>query len=119
MFIFALIEFKFIGKNYKNFWRAKLGGTVMGLILVPTIYYTYTGVFGVNVDWFNILIFFIVAATVFCFENILFKNQIGSCKSELIAFLILCLIAVMFIVMTFMQPRIPLFQDMPTSNYGI
>ena len=57
MFVFALLEYKVIGKNYENFWCAKLVGTIMGLLLIPIIYYTYTGALGVNADWFNIVIF--------------------------------------------------------------
>ncbi len=119
MFIFALVEYKFIGKNYENFWCIKLIGTMTGLFLIPTIYYTYTGMLGVNADWFNIVIFFIAAGSAYYLENLFFKNKLNLCKSPFIAFTVLCLILVLFIVMTFVQPEIPLFQDMTTGNYGI
>lgn len=119
MFIFALIEYKFIGKDYENFWCTKLIGTITGLLLIPIIYYAYTGVLGVNADWFNIVIFFIAAGTAYYLENLLLKNETNFCKSSFVAFIILCLIAVLFIVMTFVQPKIPLFQDITTGNYGI
>lgn len=119
MFIFALVQYKFTGKNYEFFWCAKLVGTIVGLFLIPIIYYTYTGVFGVNADWFNIVIFFIAAGTAYYLENLLLKNKLNFCSSPLIAFVILCIIAVLFVVMTFVQPQIPLFQDMTTGNYGI
>ncbi len=119
MFVFALIEYNFIGNNYGNFWCAKLVGIITGLLLIPIIYYTYTGVLGVNADWFNIIIFFIAALTSYYIENLLIKNNPGFCRSPLIAFLTLCLIAVLFIVLTFVQPKIPLFQDTTTGKYGI
>lgn len=119
MFLFALIEYKFIGKDYENFWCTKLIGTITGLLLIPIIYYAYTGVLGVNADWFNIVIFFIAAGTAYYLENLLLKNETNFCKSSFVAFIILCLIAVLFIVMTFVQPKIPLFQDITTGNYGI
>ena len=53
------------------------------------------------------------------YDNILLKNKLDFCKSPLIVFVILCLIAVLFVVMTFVQPKIPLFQDMTTGNYCI
>ena len=118
MFIFALIEYKFIGGNYKNFWCAKYIGIITGLLLIPVIYYTYTGLLGVNADWFNIIIFFIAAGTAYYLENLLLKSNINFSKS-FFSFVILCLIAVLFIVMTFIQPKIPLFQDMITGSYGI
>lgn len=119
MFVFALIEYKFIGKNYENFWCAKLAGIITGLLLIPIIYYTYTGVLGVNADWFNIVIFFFAVGTAHYLENLILKNKLDFYKSPLIAFAILCFIAVLFVVMTFVQPQIPLFQDMTTGNYGI
>ena len=119
MFIFSLIEYKFIGKNCESCWCANLVGTITGVLLIPTIYYTYTGMLGVNADWFNIVIFFIAAGTAYYLRNLLLKNKIVFCKSPVTPFVILCLIAVVFVVMTFVQPKIPLFQDITTGNYGI
>lgn len=119
MFIFALIEYFLFGKDYKNFWCVKLIGILIGLLLIPVIYYTYTGTLGVNVDWFNIVIFFIAAGVSYFIENLLFKQTFLPCKSPCIAFIILCLIGLTFMVFTFVQPKIPLFQDPVTLTYGI
>ncbi len=119
MFIFALIEYAFIGKNRKCFGGAKLAGTLIGLLLIPIIYYTYTGIFGVNADWFNIIIFFIAAGMAYYSETLFLKNGICLCKSEKAAFTIMCAIGILFIVLTFIQPKIPLFRDPATGNYGI
>ncbi len=119
MFLFALIEYMFIGKEIKDFWCIKFVGILSGLILIPTIYYTYTGIGGINADWFNIIIFFISAWFSYWLENLIFKNKFNFCKVSYIAFVALCLIGVLFIVMTFVQPRIPLFQDPVKGDYGI
>ncbi len=111
MFIFALIEYHAFGKDYKNFWCSKLAGTAVGLLLIPMLYYTYTGALGVSADWFNIVIFFISACAAYYLEYQLLKREIEFCKSSKTAFIILCLIALMFIVFTYTQPQIPLFQD--------
>ncbi len=118
MFVFALIEYGFIGRDYKNFWSVKLAGTSVGLFLIPIIYYSYTGIFGVNADWFNIVIFFIAAAAAYFLETVLFKNRTPR-KSQIVAFFIMCIIALLFIVLTFVQPHLPLFQDPATGSYGI
>ena len=119
MFVFSLIEYKYAGKERENFWCVKAMGTIIGLLLIPILYYTYTGILGINADWFNIAIFFIAAGTAYYLENMLFKNEIGYCKSPQIAFWSLCFIAVLFVVLTFVQPKIPIFQDHTTGNYGI
>ena len=118
MFIFSLIEYKFIGSNYKNFWGMKLIGTVLSLCLIPIIYYTYTAVLGRNIDWFNILIFFLAVAVSFLIEVYLFKNKSDLFSSQ-IAFMLFCLIALVFFVLTFLTPRLPIFKDPVTGTYGI
>ncbi len=119
MFIFSLIEYKYIGKDYKNFWCTKLAGTVTGLLLIPIFFYTYSGALGVTADWFNIVIFFIAAGAAYYLETSLLKNHTEFCKNHLLAFALLCLIALLFVIFTFVQPEIPLFMDMSTGNYGI
>ncbi len=119
MFVFSLIEYKYVGKERENFWCVKAAGAIIGLLLIPVLYYTYTGALGVNADWFNIMIFFTAAGVSYYLENLLFKNEIVYCKSPRIAFGILCFFVLIFFVLTFIQPEIPLFQDPASGNYGI
>jgi len=69
MFSFALVERQFIGDKYENYWCAKLVGILLGLTLIPVLYYSYTGIFGVQLACINITIFFIAAATTYLFET--------------------------------------------------
>lgn len=119
MFIFALIESRFIGKAYDHFWCVKLIGSLTGIVLIPVFYYTYTGILGSSADWFNIAIFFIVAGIVFRSETILLKNKFSCRLSSRMAFLLVCSISIFFTFFTFLPPRIPLFQDPLTGNYGL
>lgn len=119
LFVFAVIEYRFVGKKYENYWCVKLLGTAVGLLSIPSLYYTYTGALGVKADWFNILIFFLAAGAVYFIEYQLLKNGIGYCVSPLAAFTVLCLTGLAFIVLTFVQPKIPLFGDPITGLYGI
>lgn len=118
-FVFALVQSAFWGDGYENFWCAKLAGITAGLAAIPVLYYTYTGIFGVNADWFNITIFFIAAALATFIETQLLKREEKFCFSPLLAFAILCIIFVSFVLLTFVQPQIPLFRDPVTNSYGI
>lgn len=118
MFIFSLIEYKFLGKDYENFWCVKLIGITVGMLTIPLLFYTYTGTLGVTADWFNIVIFFIAAAAGYYPETKLLKNEF-TCNFKIPSFIILCVIALAFIVLTFVQPKIPLFQDPTNGIYGI
>lgn len=119
MLLFAIIEYYFIGRDYENYWCAKLIGTVLGLLIIPTLYYTYTGALGVYADWFNITIFFIAAALSYCSETYLLKEGKPVYNSSAVPIFLLFLIAMLFILFTFFPPQIPLFQDPVTKLYGI
>lgn len=119
MAIFSIIQYKFIGSDYLKFWSTKLTGLILSLILIPIFYYTYTGIFGVNADWFNIAIFFISAALAYFAEYQLFKSEKGFDINTKSAIIILAAISLLFTANTFSPPEIPLFQDPITKMYGI
>lgn len=119
MFIFALAERQFIGDEYENFWCVKLAGFLLGLTLIPVLYYSYTGIFGVSLDWLNIAIFFVAAAAAYLLETWLLKRGGAYCFSPLLALFVLCMIGFAFVVLTYVQPEIPIFQDPRTGGYGV
>ena len=118
MLIFAFVECANWGKEIPQFWCIKLTGILTGLTLIPTIYYTYTGIFGVSVDWLNIAIFFFAAAAAFYLETKLFAKEYPCRIASGKAFITLCLIGVVFTVLTFATPQIPFFRDPITGTYG-
>lgn len=118
VFIFALFQSRFF-REFKNFWYVKLVGVFTGLVLIPMLFYTYNGAIDKSPDLFNIAIFFISAAAAFVLETRLFKKNTLHCKSPWLVFALICLIGVLFVVFTFVTPRIPLFQDPLTGTYGI
>lgn len=118
LFLFALIQRRFF-KDYNNFWSIKLCGILSGLILIPVLFYTLNGCFGKTPDWLNISIFFVSAAAVFLLETRLFKKDSLQCRSPQLAFIVICLIGVLFVAFTFVPPLIPLFKDPVTGIYGL
>ncbi len=117
LFIFSLVQYFFF-KDYKQFFCVKLKGILLGITLIPIIFYTLTGAFGELPDWLNISIFFISALLVFLFETLLFKNT-HNAKSSFPCFIIILFIALIFAVFTFYTPRLPLFLDTAENFYGI
>ncbi len=117
-FIFALVQSRFF-KEYNNFWCAKLKGILVGLLLIPTLFYTYNGALGKSPDWFNIAIFFIAAAVTFFVEMRALQNKRTRCRHPKLAFTSICIIGILFIAFTFIPPHIPLFRDPLTGTYGL
>ena len=118
LFLFAMVQRLFF-RDQENYWCVKLAGIVLGLVLIPVLFYTYNGVFGKSPDWINIAIFYISAALVFLFELWAFKKDKLPCRYPWLAFAAICLIGVLFVVFTFAPPQIPLFRDPITRSYGI
>ena len=118
MFLFALVENQRFGEQYEHFWCAKLAGILLGLILIPVLFYTYTGVFGVSLHWANIGIFFLASAAAYLLETRLLRHNRIFCHSPQAALFVLCLLALAFMVFTFVHPYIPLFEEPTASVFG-
>ncbi|MBE6597505.1 MAG: hypothetical protein E7641_07545 [Ruminococcaceae bacterium] len=118
MFIFAIVQ-SFFFRDREDFWCVKLRGILLGIILIPVIFYTYNGVFGRSPDWINIAIFFISAAIAYIYETKLFNEEKLRCRSPKLAIATLCVIALLFAVFTFATPEISIFKDPLTGTYGI
>ena len=118
MLIYGIVQWLFF-KEYKGFWCTKLRGTFVGLSLIPTIFYTYNGVIDKSPDWVNIAIFFVSAAAAYIIEYRSFKYKKHGCKHPKMSFVILCVIAFLFILFTFATPHLGIFEDPITKAYGI
>ena len=118
MLLFALVEHRFWGREQKNFWCVKWMGMLAGLTLVPVLYYSYTGALGVEADWFNIAIFFLAAGFSFWLETRLFQKEWNCHLLSGTALALLLGIGVLFLTLTFLPPKIPLFRDPVTGSFG-
>jgi hypothetical protein len=118
IFIFAIAQ-SFFWRDREEFWCVKLKGILLGLALIPVIFYTYNGVIGRSPDWINIAIFFISAAVAYIYETRQFNNGTPRCQSPKLAIALLCAVAALFVVFTFATPEIAIFKDPLTGTYGI
>lgn len=117
-FLYAVAQ-SFFFRNREAFWCVKLRGILLGLLLIPILFYTYNGVIGKSPDWFNIAIFFISAAIAYIYETRRFNTHKLPCRSPKIPIAILGAIALLFVIFTFATPEIGIFKDPLTGSYGI
>ena len=117
-FIFAIIQ-SFFFKDRQDFWCIKRRGILLGMIMIPTLFYTLNGVIGTLPSWVNISIFFISAAIAYIYESRLFNAENIICKNQKINIAILCIIALLFVIFTFTPPELEIFRDPLTGTYGI
>ena len=102
----------------KDVWfTCALIALITSLITIPLLYYFYTQAFGVKLMWIDILIFLFAIAlgqflALYCYRKAVNIPAVWS----IAAFIGLILI---FIIFTFAPPKIPLFLDYTTGQYGI
>ncbi len=117
MLLYAIFEYLFF-RDREDFWCVKARGILLGITLIPVLFYTYNGVIGKSPDWINIAIFFISAAIVYLFETVEFTRG-NDCKHRGLAIAILSALALFFTVFTFLTPELGIFRDPLTGTYGI
>ena len=118
MLVFAVVQ-SFFFRERSDFRCIKLRGILLGIILIPVIFYTSNGVVGTTPDWFNIAIFFISAAAVYLYEAKLFAAEDPCSLPPQWAAAALCLLGGCFILFTFVTPEIGIFRDPVSGAYGI
>lgn len=118
MVAYAIVQ-SFFFKDRDDFFCIKTRGILLGISLIPIIFYTYNGVIGRSPDWINIAIFFVSVAIAYIYEARLFNSEKLRCKTQKQYILILGVIALLFVLFTFITPQIGIFKDPLTDTYGI
>ena len=118
MLFYAIVQYVFF-RERENFWCVKMRGILLGILLIPVLFYTYNGVIGRSPDWINIAIFFLSAAIAYIYETRLFKSGKILCRSQKEAVGVLSFVALLFVIFTFATPKIGIFQDPLSGTYGI
>lgn len=100
-----------------NFITAKTIGLIIGLIFIPTIFYTYTSIIGTHYLWADIALFVLSVLLAFGVSSLVMTGtDIQANSLSAMAFIV---IVGLFFIFTFYPPRIELFLDPITHTYGI
>ena len=119
-FLFSVTQLWFQGKNYANFLAARTLSILFGLLLIPVLFYTYSGVLGRTVDWVNISIFYIATLLAFLLDGrLLRRGRFSSLWLQLFSLGILWALAFLFVWCTFQPPALGLWRDPLTGGFGI
>ena len=103
-----------------NFWAVRAVSLLAGLLLIPVVYYTYTGALGFRVTAVDIALFYVAAALVFFLDHRLGKEgRLSASRQQTLGCLALVILGLLFVLFTFYPPRFPLWQDPMTGRYGV
>lgn len=117
MLISTIIGYFYIGRDIHNFLCSRALGIISALLFVIIFFYTYTGILGANIGFLNIASFFV---SVILGEYISYRLIVSHCdcnNKKSVVFLVILLFC--FLFFTYFPPKIGLFRDPITNNYGI
>lgn len=104
----------------KGNFAAGAVSTLAGLLLIPTVYYTYTGALGFRSAFVDIALFYVAAAVVFLLQwRLLRAGRLSKPWQQWLGLAVLAALAAAFVWCTFRPPRLPLWQDPVTKLYGV
>ena len=117
MLLSIIIGYFFIGKNVPNFLCSKLMGILVSLFFIIVFFYTYTGIIGKSIIFVDIASFFV---SVILGEYLSYKFMISNFRcNTILAIIILVIILVCFFLFTYFTPKIQIFKDPVTNQYGV
>ncbi len=120
IFLFSVVQACVLGKDYPNFLAVRAVSILVGLLLIPVLYYTYTGVWGQMRDWANIAVFFLAALGAFLLDfYLLRRNRLSAPWQQVLGLIVLWALAFCIVWCTFRPPHIALWRDPLTGTYGI
>lgn len=117
MLITAIIGTFIFKDTYPNFLCSKTIGILTAISFITIFFYTYTGILGRNIAIIDILSFIIA---IILGEYVSYRLIISGYKcNNTFAIITLIALAFCFIYFTYNPPKIALFQDPITGNFGI
>ncbi|HJJ82368.1 MAG TPA: DUF6512 family protein, partial [Methanocorpusculum sp.] len=88
-----------------------------GIVLNIVLYYIISGAFGISSLLVDVVLFYVIIAVVFLYETYMLKKPRDVKISERTALILFCVIALCFVIFTFLTPQVPLFEA--AGTYGI
>ena len=117
MLLTTIIGYFYIEKNAPSFLCSKAIGIITSMLFIIIFFYTYTGIIGKSIVFIDIASFFVA---VILGEYLSYKLITSNLKcNNVIAIIILTIILICFVVFTYFTPKIGLFKDPVTNEYGI
>lgn len=119
MLLMAIIEYFFVKETANNYIEAKTIGIFIAISLIVVSFFAYTGILGANFLLVDILIFAlsIILGEWISYRLMKRKNE-STILSKILAALITVFLLFCFIVCTYQAPKVNLFRDFLTGEYG-
>ncbi|MGI5959398.1 MAG: DUF6512 family protein [Massiliimalia sp.] len=119
--IWTLVEFFLSKSPLPNLAFSKLIGLLVGMGVIITVFYTYSGILGKNLMFMDIAIFFLGVAAAYWVSFQMLQKSILSTRPAVTRWGVIgiLILIVLFVWFTFTPSHIGLFVDPITAGFGI
>lgn len=108
--IFSAMEYFLMKEKPNNYPFSVAASLIVGLISIVTIFYTYSGVLGQKVEWFNIAIYYISLLIMLGIKALLLSLEFKNKATNIISLLWIFIMSLMFIFWTYNPLDFGIFQ---------
>lgn len=120
MLLYGVAEYFFYGKRLDNFIPMRFLSILLGMAVIIAGYYTYTGILGTGYMAADIVLFYLAVLAAYSFGASMMKSHaLSSPAANWIALVGVLLLIFCLVRFSFDPPKIPLFRDSVTGNYGM
>lgn len=119
MVVWTYIEFIVLKYRQDNLWTSLINKIIALVLIVTIIFYLYTAILGKSVLVIDILLFYlsILVSQIIGYKKI--KEKSVSVNKEEVNKYLTIIIFILFILFTFLPPKLDLFKDEITNTYGV
>lgn len=120
MLVAGIVEYFALREKTKNMIQAKAVAIVFAICFIIVFFYTYTGIIGTNFFILDILSFLLsIIIGEWIAYKIIINKSLYENKNKIFTIIILIILLILFMLFTFNPPKINLFKDPITNEYGI
>ena len=119
LFVFSVVQMCFLSSAYPNFLAVRAASALTGLLLIPTLFYTYSGILGTSFSWVNVAIFYLADLGMFLLDfRLLRSGRMSAAWQQVVGLMVLWGLMFCFVWCTFRPPQLGLWQQPLTECFG-
>lgn len=107
----SIFEYYLTGIRFENFLCIKVRSIWVGMFCVITLFYTYSGILGKTIDWFNIVVYFLSLGGAYCYSCRRLLGQKPVKNTPVLCIISFTLITILFMIFSLNPPAIGLFAE--------
>jgi len=120
MLLFGIAEYFIYGRKKENFIAVRFISVLLGIAVIISVFYTYSGIVGRTYIAADILLFVLAVYIAYRFSNRMLQTDwLSSKHAKVLALVGIFALLTCFAVFTFAPPHIGIFQDSTSGTYGI